>query len=201
MKRLIVGGLDAVYEIGKQFRNEGVDKTHVNEFTSKKKSELLFVLTKISCLSFFTKAMELYRADWDYENVAAFTEHLLRSLVKEFHPSGIVRGIDFNAPFQKISIIDALSEKTGRLLPANLTPEDLPMLKDLCDRFGVRVAEPITVGRCIDKLCGHFLEPLCQQPTFLMDHPKIMSPLAKGHRTKGKEEEGGNRREKRREDT
>lgn len=81
-------------------------------------------------MSLLFLAMELYRADWDYENVAAFTEHLLRSLVKEFHPSGIVRGIDFNAPFQKISIIDALSEKTGRLLPANLTPEDLPMLKD-----------------------------------------------------------------------
>lgn len=164
LKRLLVGGLDAVYEMGKQFRNEGVDKTHVNEFTT----------------------LELYRANWDYEMLMSFTQDFFRTLVRQFHPTGTIGNIDFNAPFRVLPMIPTINAQAGCNIPEQLQPHHLPMLKDLCARLNVHVAEPVTVGRCIDKLCGRFVEPLCgDHPTFITDHPRIMSPLAKGHRTKG----------------
>ena len=163
LKRLLVGGLDGVFEIGKQFRNEGVDKTHINEFTT----------------------MEMYCANWDYLKMLDFTEKLLRELVVKFHPVGVVGGIDFNAPFEKKAIIPEINKYVDGEIPEALDESHLPLLKRICEKHGVAVKEPVTVGRCVDKLCGHFVEPHCRKPTFLMDHPKIMSPLAKSHRTKG----------------
>ncbi len=161
LKKIVVGGLDAVYEIGKQFRNEGVDKTHVNEFTT----------------------IELYRANWDYEVLMTFTEQLLRDMSAEFGSGN--SGVDFTKPFKRLAIIPAINEAAGCQIPEQgLNEQSLPMLLDICREHNVAVSSP-TVGRCIDKLVQRFVEPQCVQPTFLCDHPRVMSPLAKGHRTKG----------------
>ncbi len=158
LKKLVVGGLDAVFEIGKQFRNEGVDKTHVNEFTT----------------------IELYRANWDYEILMNFTEQLLRDMVACFG------GLNMSAPFKRLAIVPAINAAAGAAIPEiGLDENSLPMLLRLCETHGLAVASPATVGRCIDKLVQHFVEPQCVGPTFLIDHPRIMSPLAKGHRKKG----------------
>lgn len=164
LKRLIVGGLEGVYEIGKQFRNEGVDKTHVNEFTT----------------------MELYRAGWDYEELMAFTEEYLRYIVKQIHPTGIVEGIDFNLPFTRLPIIQAINARCGSNLPEDIGEAQRPELLRLCQVHAISGVDGTTsLGRLIDKLVGHLVEPHCVQPTFLMDHPTVMSPLAKSHRLKG----------------
>jgi lysyl-tRNA synthetase class 2 len=161
LKKLVVGGLDAVYEIGKQFRNEGVDKTHVNEFTT----------------------IELYRANWDYEILMGFTEQVLRDMSAQFGAGS--SGVDFSLPFQRLAIIPAINASAGSNLPEDgLDEGSLPQLMELCLRHDVVVSAP-TVGRCVDKLVQRFVEPQCKQPTFLTDHPRVMSPLAKGHRTKG----------------
>lgn len=164
LKRLLVGGIEGVYELGKQFRNEGVDKTHVNEFTT----------------------MELYRAGWDYERLMDFTEELLRAVVCELHPSGVVEGVDFLQPFARVPIIEALNKRAGSSLPEGITAAHKPMLLELCAAHGlVGMSTTTSLGRLVDKLVGHLVEPHCVQPTLLMDHPVVMSPLAHSHRTKG----------------
>lgn len=157
LKKLVVGGLDAVFEMGKQFRNEGVDKTHVNEFTT----------------------IELYRANWDYEILMTFTETLFRDLVAQFG------GPKVRVPFKRMAVIPAINAAAGCAIPEGVDEASLPMLVELCEKHSIRLSGPATVGRCIDKLVQHFVEPQCVDPTFLIDHPRIMSPLAKGHRTKG----------------
>lgn len=161
LKKLVVGGLDAVYEIGKQFRNEGVDKTHVNEFTT----------------------IELYRANWDYLELMSFTERLLREMVAQIAPE---HSALFAAPFRRLEVVPALNAAAGCSLPeTGLDERALPQLRELCAAHGLTLGGPPTIGRCVDKLLGRFVEPLCVGPTFLCDHPRAMSPLAKGHRTKG----------------
>jgi lysyl-tRNA synthetase, class II len=186
LKMLVIGGLDRVYEIGKNFRNEGIDLTHNPEFT----------------------ACEFYAAYWDYYDLMDFTEKMLSELVKKvtggykiaYHPEGKVNAdgtegrsveIDFTPPFARISMVFALETKLREVLsdPELKFPENMgadasrPYLEDLIARLpDVTCEEPRTVARLLDALVGEYLEPECINPTFICDHPQIMSPLAKGHR-------------------
>lgn len=162
LKMCVVGGLDRVFEIGKNFRNEGVDTTHNPEFS----------------------ACEFYWAYADYHDLMKFTEDLLSSMVKEitggykikYHPdqddpSKEVE-IDFTPPWPRIPMIKGLEEKTGRKFPKNLnTEETRQFLLGLLHEFKVECADPKTNARMIDKLTGHFLEVSCLNPTFIIDHP------------------------------
>jgi lysyl-tRNA synthetase class 2 len=180
LKMLIVGGLDRVYEIGKQFRNEGIDMTHNPEFTT----------------------CEFYYAYKDYNDLMAITEDLLSTMAMKikgsykfpYHPEGIenpdkVIELDFTPPFKRIPMMAGLEEALGVSLPAPdtlHTEESRVFFEKLCKDRNVECANPRTTSRLIDKLVGEFLETKCQNPTFITDHPVIMSPLAKWHRdTKG----------------
>jgi lysyl-tRNA synthetase class 2 len=178
LKQLIVGGLDKVYEIGRNFRNEGIDHTHNPEFTS----------------------CELYWAYSDYNDLLTMTEELLSGLVKEFtgsyilklHPdgkdkdgNGKVLEIDFTPPFKRVSLIDGLEKATGRAFPTDLdSAETNEFLKRLVKEYEIQCGAPFTTARLLDKLVGHFIEGECVNPTFITEHPVIMSPLAKWHRSR-----------------
>ena len=177
LKQLVVGGLERVYEIGRQFRNEGIDLTHNPEFTT----------------------CEFYQAYADYNDLMRTTEEFFEGLVKEitggstvikYHPKGQEDGepmtIDFTAPYKRISMISGLEEALGvKFPPADQfhTEETRVFLSDLCIKHNVDCSAPRTTARLLDKLVGDFLEVHCINPTFITDHPKIMSPLAKDHRS------------------
>lgn len=180
LKMLIVGGLDRVYEIGKQFRNEGIDMTHNPEFTT----------------------CEFYQAYADYHDLMSTTEELLSTMAMKikgsykfkYHPNGPEEPdnfieIDFSPPFARIPMMKGLEEALGVELPAAdtlHTPEAHEFFDKLCKEKNVECSNPRTTSRLIDKLVGEFLESKCKNPTFITDHPMIMSPLAKWHReTKG----------------
>ncbi|KAM1087608.1 hypothetical protein EV1_013099 [Malus domestica] len=175
LKQLLVGGLDRVYEIGKQFRNEGIDLTHNPEFTT----------------------CEFYMAYADYNDLMTLTEEMLSGMVKEltggykikYHSNGLDKEpieIDFTPPFRRIDMVEELNKIAG----LNINPENLSSaeanqyLKDACKKFDVKCSPPETTTRLLDKLVGHFLEETCVNPTFIINHPEIMSPLAKWHRSK-----------------
>lgn len=173
LKMLVVGGIDRVYEIGKQFRNEGIDLTHNPEFTT----------------------CEFYWAYADYNDLIKVTEDMLSSMVLaikgsykiQYHPDGPENPaieIDFTPPFARKSMIPSIEEAVGVKLPVDLTTEESrKVLEDLCKKHNVECANPRTTPRLLDKLCGHFIEVQCKNPTFITEHPQIMSPLAKYHRT------------------
>mmetsp|Transcript_5772 Transcript_5772/g.17215 ORF Transcript_5772/g.17215 Transcript_5772/m.17215 type:complete len:603 (-) Transcript_5772:1451-3259(-) len=173
LKELVVGGLDRVYEIGRNFRNEGIDLTHNPEFT----------------------ACEFYAAYWDYNDLMDFTEELIAKLVMHLfgtykiplHPDGPesdkVIEIDFTPPYRRLSMVAALSEKLGVAIPEDLDSDETnKFLSDQCDLHKIECPNPRTTARLLDKLVGDFLEVECTNPTFICDHPEIMSPLAKYHR-------------------
>lgn len=164
LKQLVIGGLERVYEIGCQFRNESIDGTHVPEFTS----------------------MEFYMAYADYNDMMKICEDLLSHIVMEIHNSYELtynkNVINFNPPFKRINILDELENLTGVKFPIDLSTLDAEVFLDnLCTNNGIECGVPRTANRLLDKLIGHYIEPQCMNPTFLIGHPMIMSPLAKAN--------------------
>jgi len=173
LKMLVIGGLERVYEMGKQFRNEGIDLTHNPEFTT----------------------CEFYMAYADYNDLMAITEEMLSGMVKEicgsykikYHANGLDKEpieIDFTPPFKRYSMIPALEEFAGIKIPTDLTSEETRLfLAKVCQEKGVECTPPQTTARLLDKLVGEYIETKCINPAFICDHPEIMSPLAKYHRS------------------
>ncbi|MBQ7443373.1 MAG: lysine--tRNA ligase [Bacteroidaceae bacterium] len=162
LKRLIVGGFEGVYEIGKNFRNEGMDKTHNPEFT----------------------CMELYVSYKDYNWMMSFTEHMLEEICVAVNgrPEVEIDGnvISFKAPYRRLPILDAIREKTG----FDCTDKSEDEIRAFCRDKGMDVADTIGKGKLIDELFGEFCEGSFIQPTFITDYPVEMSPLTKMHRSK-----------------
>ncbi|KAJ2846371.1 hypothetical protein J3B02_004427, partial [Coemansia erecta] len=167
LKQLVVGGIDRVYELGKQFRNEGIDADHNPEFTT----------------------CEFYQAYATLDDLIKTTEDILRGMCYEVTGSTTVKviaddgksivDIDFDAPFRRIHVTDTLYEQIPEL-PLDLdSAEALPALLDIISKRGIAAPRPHTVPRLLDRLISHIIEPQCQQPTFLIGHPAIMSPLSK----------------------
>ncbi|KAI1809295.1 hypothetical protein GGS20DRAFT_572646 [Poronia punctata] len=172
LKQLVVGGLERVYEIGRQFRNEDIDLTHNPEFTT----------------------LEFYCAFFDVHDLMDFTEEMISGLVKsvtgsyqtEFHTvDGKVHQINWERPWPRINMIPALEEATGTKFPPAdqfYTEESLEFFKGLIEKLGMTISAPVTTSRIIDKLTGEFIESRCISPTFITGHPMVMSPLAKADR-------------------
>ena len=163
LKRLIVGGFEGVYEIGKNFRNEGMDKFHNPEFT----------------------CMELYVQYKDYNWMMAFTEELLETICKAVNNGAteVKHGdhvISFKAPFRRLPILEAIQEKTG----FDCTGKSEEEIRAFCLSKGMEVDETMGKGKVIDELFGEFCEGTFIQPTFITDYPVEMSPLTKMHRSK-----------------
>lgn len=172
LKQLVIGGLDRVYEIGRQFRNEGIDLTHNPEFTT----------------------LESYQAYADYEDVMNMCEELVSGLVKEVTGDYKIRyvpkpgmpevEIDFTPPFKRVSMMDGLEEALNTKLPDLEDPEVDAKLLALLQEHNLECTPPHTTARLLDTLVGEFLESKFTNPTFLTEQPQLMSPLAKYHRSK-----------------
>ena len=161
LKRLIVGGFEGVYEFSRNFRNEGMDRTHNPEFT----------------------AMEIYVSYKDYDWMMSFTEQLLEYICLSVLGTTKVkvgeREIDFKAPYRRVTMLDAIKEHTG--IDVSGMNED--ELRATCKSLGIEVDDTMGKGKLIDELFGEKCEGSYIQPTFITDYPKEMSPLTKEHRT------------------
>ena len=162
LKRLIVGGFEGVYEIGKNFRNEGMDRTHNPEFT----------------------CMELYVQYKDYNWMMSFTEQLLERICIAVNGSSesVVDGktISFKAPYRRLPILDAIKEKTGYDLNGKSEEE----IREICKALKMEIDDTMGKGKLIDEIFGEFCEGTFIQPTFIIDYPVEMSLLTKMHRSK-----------------
>ena len=162
LKRLIVGGFEGVYEMGKNFRNEGMDKTHNPEFT----------------------CMELYVSYKDLNWGMGFTEKMLEQICTAVNgkPEVEIDGkvISFKAPFRRLPILDAIKEKTGY----DLYPMSEDEIREVAKKLGIEVDETMGKGKLIDEIFGETCEGTFIQPTFITDYPVEMSPLTKMHRSK-----------------
>ncbi|DAZ99537.1 TPA: hypothetical protein N0F65_005409, partial [Lagenidium giganteum] len=173
LKQLIIGGLDRVYEIGRQFRNEGIDLTHNPEFTS----------------------CEFYMAYADYNDLMDMTEKLFSTMVKEITGGYTITiqrevgeepvTIDFTPPFKRVRMVPAVEEATGVKIPINEPEKCQVILDELVRKYGLDCSPPRSISRLLDKLVGHFIEDnkeYWKKPFFIMDQPVYNSPLAKYHR-------------------
>ncbi|MBO7591825.1 MAG: lysine--tRNA ligase [Bacteroidaceae bacterium] len=162
LKRLIVGGFEGVYEIGRNFRNEGMDRSHNPEFT----------------------CMELYVAYKDYNWMMTFTEQLLEKICMAVNGTTDVKigdnVVSFKAPYRRLPILDAIKEKAGFDCEGKSEEE----IRAFCKEKGMEVDETMGKGKLIDELFGEFCEGSFIQPTFITDYPVEMSPLTKMHRSK-----------------
>ena len=161
LKRLIVGGFNGVYEFGKNFRNEGMDRTHNPEFT----------------------CMEIYIAYKDYKWMMEFTEQMLERVCRAVNDDKTEVEIDgktisFKAPFRRLTMTDAIREKTGY----DITGQTEEQLREACARLIVEVDDTMGKGKLIDAIFGQYCEGDLIQPTFICDYPIEMSPLCKRHR-------------------
>ncbi|KAL1858214.1 hypothetical protein VTK73DRAFT_7894 [Phialemonium thermophilum] len=173
LKMLVVGGLNRVYEMGRQFRNESIDLTHNPEFTS----------------------LEFYMAYADINDLYTMTEDLVSGMVKHVHGSykttfhtakGEEMHINWEAPWRRIDMITSLEECLGEKFPPAdqlHTEESGEFLKKMLAKAGIECTPPLTNMRMLDTLVGHFLEEQCINPTFITGHPQMMSPLAKASRS------------------
>ena len=172
LKKLIIGGLERVYEIGRNYRNEGIDLTHNPEFTT----------------------CEFYQAYADYEDLMKMTEDMVSGMVLSvcgsykiaFSPKpGMPEvEVDFTPPFKRISMISGLEEVMKIKLPSLDDPKCPEKLAAILKERDIECAPPHTTARLLDELVGEYLESAIVNPTFIMEHPEIMSPLAKYHRSK-----------------
>lgn len=173
LKQLVVGGFDRVYEIGKQFRNESIDRTHSPEFTS----------------------VEFYMAYADYNDLIVMAEEIFSGLAMAIHGSYKIKckpfdsttdeeiEVDFTPPFAKFDFLTEIEKGSGKKLPSDLgSDETRMMLEEICSEFKIECSPPRTNSRLLDKLAGHFIEPKCINPSFIVGHPLEMSPLAKPDR-------------------
>ncbi len=162
LKRLIVGGFEGVYEIGRNFRNEGMDRTHNPEFT----------------------CMELYVQYKDYNWMMSFTEQLLEKIAIAVNGTTEVKIgdniVNFKAPYRRLPILEAIQEKTGYDLSAMTEDE----IRQVAKKYGVEDTEKMGKGKLIDEIFGETCEGTFIQPTFITDYPVEMSPLTKMHRSK-----------------
>lgn len=162
LKRLIVGGFEGVYEIGKNFRNEGMDRNHNPEFT----------------------CMELYVQYKDYNWMMSFTEKLLEAVCIAVNgkPEREIDGkvISFKAPYRRLPILEAIKEKTGY----DLNGMDEAQIREVCQKLNMEIDDTMGKGKLIDEIFGEFCEGSFIQPTFITDYPVEMSPLTKMHRSK-----------------
>ena len=162
LKRLIVGGFEGVYEIGKNFRNEGMDRNHNPEFT----------------------CMELYVQYKDYNWMMCFTEQLLEKICVAVNGTTDVtidgKTVSFKAPYRRLPILDAIKEKTGY----NLNGMSEDEIREVCKKLEMEIDDTMGKGKLIDEIFGEFCEGTFIQPTFITDYPVEMSPLTKMHRSK-----------------
>ena len=160
LKKLIVGGFDGVYEFGKNFRNEGMDRTHNPEFT----------------------CMEIYVAYKDYLWMMEFTERMLERVAVAVNGTTELtidgRAVSFKAPFRRVTMTDAIREKTGY----DITGQTEEQLREACKRLNVEIDDTMGKGKLIDAIFGQYCEEELVQPTFVTDYPIEMSPLCKRHR-------------------
>ena len=160
LKRLIVGGYDGVYEFSKDFRNEGMDRSHNPEFT----------------------VMEIYVAYKDYRWMMDFTEEMIEKVALDLHGTALVpvgdQKIDFKRPFKRVTMLDAIKESTG----FDISGMDEAGLRSVADCLNVELDDTMGKGKIIDAIFGEKAEPHMIQPTFVTDYPVEMSPLCKKHR-------------------
>lgn len=161
LKRLIVGGFEGVYEFSKNFRNEGMDRTHNPEFT----------------------AMEIYVAYKDYNWMMEFTENMIEKICMDVNGTNQItvgdKSISFKTPFKRISMIDSIKEYTG----IDINGMDEVQLREVCKQLHIETDETMGKGKMIDEIFGEKCEGNYIQPTFITDYPREMSPLCKRHRT------------------